>query len=153
MTVLAIGQAAQNILAAAIQNVAPGTSVLLGHPDNFNDDIILYLYHDGYAPDIEKFPGTIWRPHRFAVHLLVRLSVDRVTAEETYLALHDAISNAFYQSGTIRTLNGTVLTSVMGPMTGAPSSAPYAATTVAGEYRQQWWMLEAKAQWTFDWRE
>jgi len=111
MSVLAIGQAAQNILATAIQSVASGTSVLLGHPDHFNDDIILYLYHLGYQPDIVKGAGNIRRPHEFAIHLMVRLSPDRVTTEATYLALHDAITNAFYSSGEVRTLNGAASTS------------------------------------------
>jgi len=152
MSVLAIGQAAQNILATAIQSVASGTSVLLGHPDHFNDDIILYLYHLGYQPDIVKGAGNIRRPHEFAIHLMVRLSPDRVTTEATYLALHDAITNAFYSSGEVRTLNGAASTSQLDPMSSGPNGTPYAATTEAGEYRQGWWKLTAQDTWTFDWR-
>lgn len=151
MSVLEIGQAAQAILADAIQTVAPGTSVLLGHPDHFNDAITLYLYHTGYLPDVGKHGSTIRRPHLFAIHLMVHLSTDRVTAEETYLGLHDAISNAFYQNATVRTLNGTAKTSVLEPMTSGPSSAPYAATEKAGEFRQQWWQLRVEDQWSFSW--
>lgn len=151
MSVLDIGKAAQNILATAIQDVAPGTSVLLGHPNNFNDDITLYLYHQGYGADIGKGPGIVWRPHHFIIHLLVRAQPDYVTAEETYLALHDAISDAFYASGTIRTLNGAALTSQLQPLGNAPSSTPYTSTPEAGQCRQQWWLLEAREQHVFVW--
>lgn len=154
MSVLEIGQAAQAILADAIQNVAPGTSVLLGHPDHFNDAITLYLYHLGYLPDAGKHGSTIRRPHLFAIHLMVHLSATgRQDAEATYLGLHDAISNAFYENATVRTLNGTAKTSTLEPMTSAPSSAPYAATEKVGEFRQQWWTLRAEDQWSFDWRD
>jgi hypothetical protein len=153
MSVLAIGQAAQNILAAAIQNVAPGVSVLLGHPDHFNDDIILYLYHLTYQPDVDKGSGNIRRPHEFAIHLMVRLSPDRVTTETTYLALHDAISDAFYSSRAVRELNGAAATSQLEPMTSGPNSQPYAATTEAGEFRQQWWKLTAVDNLSFNWRD
>lgn len=149
--VLAIGQAAQNILATAIQDIAPGTSVLLGHPNHFNDDIILYLYHQNYAPDINKGPGIVWRDHHFAIHLMVRRSVDYETAEATYLALHDTISNAFYSSGAVRTLNGAALTSQLQPLPNAPSGAPYVNAPDAGLRRQQWWELVARDQWTFTW--
>lgn len=152
MSALAIGQAAQGILANAVQAVAPGTSVLLGHPDHFNDDIILYLYHAGIGQDIDKGAGIVWRTHQFAVHLMVRLSPDRVTTEETYLALHDTASNAFYSSGAVRTLNGAALTSQIGPLTGGGGQSPYAATPEAGEYRQGWWMLEVRDQFVFSWR-
>lgn len=152
MSVLEIGKAAQAILADAIQNVAPGTSVLLGHPDHINDAITLYLYHLGYQPDVEKGGGNIRRPHEFAIHLMVHLSATgRQDAEETYLGLHGAISNAFYTSRSVHELNGAASSAQLRPMQNGPNSAPYAATEKAGEYRQQWWTLTAIEDLSFDW--
>ena len=139
MAGIEIARAMQTVLQAA----CPDANVVFGIPKQFHDSILVYIYRDNAAADIQKTTDTVRRHHTMHIHLLVQSGGDDLNAEFLFLDLTDRISSAFQ---TNRTLLGTAANSQLSVK---PLGAQYILIDGATEYRSGAWIWEVQEQLTF----
>jgi hypothetical protein len=140
MSATTIAQATQTILQSALTSQGFQANVLLGIPKVLNDNIVLYIYHDGSTDADKAGPGVVRRTHIVPVHLLVLTTADDAETENLLMALHDAISDAFY---TNHTLGGAAVAADLLQANGDQRSGVQYVLQGGAEYRHRWWTLHA----------
>lgn len=136
MSTAAIVTAAQAVLVTAV----PTANVMLGIPKSWNDDVLIYLWHDGYTDTRKTTGGNIQRTHVIPIHLLVATAADDSGAELAMMTLTDDIAAAFY---THHRLSGAAANCELKQRDGAHVTGLQYILQGQAEYRNRWWTLTA----------
>lgn len=131
-----------NAMQLVLQSACPDVNVVFGIPKVFHDSILIYIYRDNSANDVQKTTDTVRRHHAMQVHLLVQSTGDDLNAEFLFLDVSDRVNSAFQAN---HRLLGTAANS---QLTVKPLGSQYILMD-SGEYRCCAWQWDVEEQLTF----
>lgn len=130
-----VAQAMQIVL----QSACPDANVVFGIPKLIHDPILIYVWRDNTAADIQKTTDTVRRHHSMQVHLLVQSVGDDVNAELLFLDLSDRVNSAFQTNHRLlgTAANSTLTTKVLGSQYVLVDGAEYRAGAFVWDVEEQ----------------